>query len=198
MILPGIPVLNKSLQLSPIVSHFFDVCFQIVASSVSLSSSFPFPFWYPGEDSSCQCCQLACRECDQSISGVSVGSPVQPASDIYVATTVHCWWFQATRHQEFFIDSCRQSSQSSLWWSLWSSMSLFRKNSLGICIENPDIVFQGKDFEFPNVLEVKKGHPCLADPGFNVCFCPILIHKPINLLTNHKNPYSMVQMSIEQ
>ena len=35
----------------------------------------------------------------------------------------------------------------------------------------PDLVFQGKDFEFPNVVQLKKRHLCLADPGFNVCFC---------------------------
>ena len=45
---PGTPVQSQSLQPSPGVSSFFDVCFQIAALCVSRSSSFPFPLWIPG------------------------------------------------------------------------------------------------------------------------------------------------------
>ena len=30
--------------------------------------------------------------------------------------------------------------------------------------------FQRKDVGLPNILQLKKGHVCLADPGFKVCF----------------------------
>ena len=43
----GTPILSQYLQLSPSVTSFFDVCFQITAPSVSGSSSFPFPLWIP-------------------------------------------------------------------------------------------------------------------------------------------------------
>ena len=39
----GIPVLRQSIQLSQAVSSYFDVCFQVAASRVSLLSSFLFP-----------------------------------------------------------------------------------------------------------------------------------------------------------
>ena len=41
-------------------------------------------------------------------------------------------------------------------------MSLLRKkNSLDICIENPNLVFRRKDVRFPNILQSKKGHLAL-------------------------------------
>ena len=51
-----------------------------------------------------------------------------------------------------------------------STVSLLHKeeNNLGIRIENPYIVFEGKDFGFLNDLQLKKGHLCLTDRGFNV------------------------------
>ena len=45
---PDILVLSQPLQLSPAVSRFFDVCFQIAAPRTSRSSSFPFSLWIPG------------------------------------------------------------------------------------------------------------------------------------------------------
>ena len=73
------------------------------------------------------------------------------------------------------LSSCWQSSVSSLWRSLWSSTSLLhQKKSLYIHIKNSAFDFQVKDFWVLNVLESKeKCHPCHADPGFTVCFCPI-------------------------
>ena len=46
MILPGIPVLNQLLQLSPAVSSFFDVYFQIAAPRISARPLFICPPGY--------------------------------------------------------------------------------------------------------------------------------------------------------
>ena len=59
-----------------------------------------------------------------------------------------------------------------MWWPLWSScICSAKKNSLDICIENPNLVFRRKDVGFSNILQLKKGHFCFADPGFDVRFC---------------------------
>ena len=49
-----------------------------------------------------------------------------------------------------------------------------KKCSLDIVIEILDFVFQGNYFGFPNILQLKKGNPCLANPGFKVWICATL------------------------
>ena len=82
-----IPVLSQSLQLSPIISRFFEVWFQITAPGVSRSPSFPFALQVPGWGLSCNTVTWLV-ESGQSISSVSVGSPPPLSFDMHIVTTV--------------------------------------------------------------------------------------------------------------
>ena len=160
--------------ISPTAStatNFFDICFQIVAPGVSRSSSFPFPFWNTGQG-------LWCNAVDW-FREIMTNPSSPPLSNLLFDQHLTC-----ALPSPFITDDFRPPPRILLRQLSTKVCNLFavsdhcghpclcsvQKNSLDICIEDSDLVSQWKDVGFPNILQLKKGRPCLASPSFNVCF----------------------------
>ena len=146
-------------------------CLQIAAPSVSRSSSFPLPSGF--QVKACRVmlstglrivwpinlqrlCRISCStssrhvRCHNSSLLMISGQHLSRILLRQLLTKV-CILFVRFTMVPHVSAPYRRTAVTNLYWKSW-------------------FYFQRKDVGFPNILELKNGRPCLANPGFNVCF----------------------------